>query len=326
VADTVIASTANANMDDAPLWLQKTGADADITYTAILDRTVFDALYLAEGVLGQTSFLVSQRGAGANFSVDVAAGYAVILGDSVANQGKYLIRSVGVVNVTTPAAPGSGTRVHRVIARIRDKVAAGANYDWTLELLEDTGTGTPALPASAISLATVSITVAQASVTNTNITNLRPVARDATYLGTIGGKRYTGGGALALAIAGTEATIQDSGLIVHPPNTIFKVTANVCVSQNTTTGNTNLFRIRENTLGGTQRMEYLWVPDSASQGTEIEFGCEFETGSTPQAITWVVTGVRLTGSNTFDCSAGNANKTVSVRVDAIGPAGVMTIV
>jgi hypothetical protein len=178
VADTVIASTANANMDDAPLWLQKTGADADITYTATLDRTLFDGTYTSEGVQGTTSFIVTQRGAGANFSVDVSAGFAVVTGDSVANQGKYMIRSIGVVNVAyAGGAPGSGTRVHRIIARIRDKVAAGSNYDWTLEWLEDTGTGTPAEPASAITLATVSITVAQASVTNANITDLRPYAR-----------------------------------------------------------------------------------------------------------------------------------------------------
>jgi hypothetical protein len=314
-------------MDDLPLWLQKTGADADIPFAARFWRTELDTLWSAEGVVGAGSFIVTQRGAGANWSVDVSAGKAVIQGDDISNQGKYLVRSVGVVNVITPVAPGSVNRIHRIIIRIRDKDAVGSGtYDWTLELLEDTGSGTPAQPNSAITIALVAIAVGQASVLNANITNQRPVARDASYLGTIGGKRYTSGAALALAIAGTEATIQDSGLVIHPPNTIFKVTANVCVSQNTTTGNTNIFRIRENTLGGTQRMEYLWVPDSASQGTEIEFGCEFETSSTPQSITWVVTGQRLTGSNTFDCSAGNANKTVSVRVDAIGPAGAMTIV
>jgi hypothetical protein len=177
VADTVIASTANSSMDDLPLWIQPSGGDPALSYTGIMDRTLLDGIFSAEGVLTPDAFSVSERGAGANFSVDVAAGSAVITGDSVANQGKYLVRSVGVVNVTTPAAPGSGTRIHRVIARIRDKSAAGSNYDWTLELLEDTGSGTPALPASAISLATVSITNGQASVLNTNITSQRPWAR-----------------------------------------------------------------------------------------------------------------------------------------------------
>jgi hypothetical protein len=176
VADTVVASGANASMDDLPLWLQATGGDAALPYSATLWRTEFDAMFQAEGVLSTPAWKVTQRGAGANFSVDVAAGSGVILGDSVASQGKYIARSVGAVNVTTPAAPGAGTRIHRVIARIRDKAAAGTNYDWTLELREDTGTGTPALDASAISLATVSIAAGQASVLDANITDTRPFA------------------------------------------------------------------------------------------------------------------------------------------------------
>lgn len=177
MASVVVASGASASMDDLPLWIQPTGGDPDLNYTGASDRTVFDALFAAEGVMGTASWKLTQRGAGANFSVDVAAGAGVITGDSIANQGKYLARSVGTVNVAyAGGAPASGTRIHRIIARIRDKSAAGTDYDWTFEWLEDTGTGTPALPASALHLGLVSIASGQASVTNANITDGRTQA------------------------------------------------------------------------------------------------------------------------------------------------------
>lgn len=177
MANTVIASTADAQMVDSPLWMQATGGDAAINYAGGDDRALLDTVYSTEGVTEAGGFKLSQRGAGANFSVDCAAGRATIIGDDGANQRKYVVISNGVVNIATPTAPGSGTRVHRVIARVRDKQVIGSGtYDWTLELLEDTGSGTPALPNSAINLGTVSIAAGQASVLNANITDTRALA------------------------------------------------------------------------------------------------------------------------------------------------------
>lgn len=179
MANTVVVSTADASMDDLPLFMQAASGDAAISYSAQAWRTELDALFAAEGALNPDggAFKVSQRAAGANFSVDVASGRAVITGDNIANQGKYIVRSVGVVNVVTPTAPASGTRVHRIIARVRDKQAVGSGtYDWTIELLEDTGTGTPVEPPSAITLALVSIAAGQASVQNSHITDQRTPA------------------------------------------------------------------------------------------------------------------------------------------------------
>jgi hypothetical protein len=193
VANTVVVSTADSNMDDVPLWQQASGGDAAISYTGAADRGLLDALIAAEGILSFGALKVTQRGAGANFSVDVAAGMIAILGDNAANQGKYVARTLGVVNVVTPTAPGSGTRVHRIIARVRDKQVIGSGtYDWTLELLEDTGTGTPAEPSSAVTLATVSIAAGQASVLNANITDLRPYAQTFNNAGLIAVTTLTG--------------------------------------------------------------------------------------------------------------------------------------
>lgn len=150
--------------------------DPEIDYAANETRQLTAALVGGQGVVGGHDLKVVQRGAGANMSVDVNSGHAVVTGDDTAGQGSYVIyNDTDGFNVTVPAAPGSGTRLHRVVAQIRDKRANGAwsTYDWTPLLLADTGGGTPAEPASALTLATVSVAAGQASVTNANINDLR---------------------------------------------------------------------------------------------------------------------------------------------------------
>lgn len=168
-----------------PLFLQKTGADADVTYSATQYRYgLAPAVFPSTGVIdpyGSGGLAVTQRGAGANFSVDIAAGRAAVPGGDVALQGTYVVANDATVNVATPSAPGSGTRVHRVVLQVRDKLNNGAytTYDGILQVLQDTGSGTPATPASAISLATVSISAGQGNVSNANITDTRAWARPA---------------------------------------------------------------------------------------------------------------------------------------------------
>lgn len=164
-----------------PLYMQPVTGDPAIQYSALQDRaSLLSAVFSREGVLdvdaGQLK--VAQRAAGANFSVDIASGRCAILGDDVSDQGTYLCTNTTTVNLATPTAPGSGTRRHRVIARVRDKLHNGTftTYEWVLELLQDTGTGTPAQPNSAITLGFVNIAAGQASVTNANIEDARPRA------------------------------------------------------------------------------------------------------------------------------------------------------
>lgn len=165
-----------------PLLMQAAGGDATFSYSALDTRAMLARLLHSEGIAAPDvvagSLKVSQRGAGANFSVDIAAGSCLITGDDVSDQGVYLCESTAVVNVATPTAPASGTRTHRVVARVKDKLHNGtySTYEWTLECLTDPGTGVPAVPASAISLATVSIAAGQASVQTANITDTRASA------------------------------------------------------------------------------------------------------------------------------------------------------
>lgn len=122
-------------------------------------------------------FAVTQHAAGANFSVDVAAGHAFVPGTDIANQAVYGVWNDGVVNVTVPSPPASGTEVHRLVLQIEDRFSNNVwtGYTANLNLLADTGSGTPAQPASSITLALISVASGQASVLNANITDQRPM-------------------------------------------------------------------------------------------------------------------------------------------------------
>lgn len=166
-----------------PLFMQVGGADTPIEYSAQDVRALLSVLLRSDGILqalspGISALKVAQRAAGANFSVDVNSGAAAITGDDVADQGFYIVRSTATENLVVPSPPGTGTRAHRVVAQVRDKLHNGAwsDYDWVLSVLEDTGSGTPATPDSALSLATVSVAAGQVSVTDAVITDTRPYA------------------------------------------------------------------------------------------------------------------------------------------------------
>lgn len=169
-----------------PLFMQPAVGD-EFEYSANELRTFVGLLFNTEGVgntngpatFANNDLKVSQRSAGANMSVDVLGGFAVILGDDVTFQGFYACWSSATENLVVPAPPAAGSRIHRVIARVKDKLheASWSTYEWTLEVLEDTdGSGPPALPDSAISLATVTVNAGDTAVTDSAIADTRQAA------------------------------------------------------------------------------------------------------------------------------------------------------
>lgn len=158
-----------------PLYMQAASGDPSISYTAQLDRQVVRALVSREGVfdLDSVAPIVRQRGAGANASIDIAAFRGAVVGDDVANQGTYMIYNDATLNLTTgiPAPPASGTRRHRVVVRVRDKLHNGTwtTYDALPVILADTGSGTPAEPATAITVGFINQGVGQTSITTAMI-------------------------------------------------------------------------------------------------------------------------------------------------------------
>jgi hypothetical protein len=165
-------------------FVQPATGDAAINVPASTFRMVANALVggsaaTKEGVIAPASAIVTQRGAGANFSVDIAPFVAIVAGEDVTDQGGYIVTNTAVFNLATPSAPGAGTRTHRLVAQVRDKRAnAGwSTYDWTPLIVQDTGSGERDEPASSETLAHIVIAAGQPNVSNANITQGYQVLR-----------------------------------------------------------------------------------------------------------------------------------------------------
>ena len=158
----------------APLHAQ------NLTYSATLDRQLIDSLYSQGGIVLHTDLAVTQRGAGANMSVDVSSGHVVVTGTDAAGQGKYLCWSDATTNVVIATAPTAGnSRIDLIVAQVRDADQnGGANNDWVIAAVTGTPatTGTqaaPAAPASSFVLAQIAVGPSVTSIVNANIADLR---------------------------------------------------------------------------------------------------------------------------------------------------------
>lgn len=153
------------------------------TYDARALRQLVD-LQHGFGVVGDGDLKVTQRGAGANMSVDVAAGRAIIP-NSTATRGNYLCRSDAVTNVAIAAAPTApNSRIDLIVARVYDTEYGDGSDTW--EIVRVAGTPAtspvpPALPAGSIYLAQVTVGSDVASITNAAIGDLRYYATAVTY-------------------------------------------------------------------------------------------------------------------------------------------------
>lgn len=178
-------------MPGTPLFMQAGSGDAAINYSAQDFRKIVQALTGGqERPLTPTAFQVAAQPT-PNFTVSVGAGQAVVQGDNITDQGYYLCSSTAADTLTVPAAPATGSRTHRIVLQVRDKLhGAYTDYAWESVLLPDTGAGTPSIPASALPLARVTVAAGQASVTNANIADDRPLSIDLTSLGA-GFQTYT---------------------------------------------------------------------------------------------------------------------------------------
>ena len=145
----------------------------------------FERAYLEEGVIEGvgTSFAVSQRGAGANMSVDVAAGRALIeiTNTNVAHGKTYKVHfdSDAVENIVVTAADTTNPRIDRIVLRVdvsQNPNGSSSNIA-IIENLAGTPAGSPsapAEPANAITLALVSVPASDTQITDNQITDMRP--------------------------------------------------------------------------------------------------------------------------------------------------------
>lgn len=160
---------------NTPIWL-----DNGSSYSADADRHLIGAVFEESGVLGSTELKVSQRGAGANQSVDVALGRALIPQQSDAT-GKYLCRLTGSVqNIALNSPPGSNSRYDVIYAEVRDATISGSDNDWRITFVEGTAAASPSVPAlphdHCIALARVLRASGDSTVNDAEITDMRNLA------------------------------------------------------------------------------------------------------------------------------------------------------
>lgn len=130
----------------------------------------------AGGILRSTHMAVSQRGAGANMSVDVALGHAYVDGADSSTQGGYLVYNDATKNVTIAASDPSNPRYDIVGVRVRDTEYVAGSNDADIVVVQGTPAASPAeptLPNNFLTLARVTVGAGVTSITNANLVDRR---------------------------------------------------------------------------------------------------------------------------------------------------------
>jgi len=163
-------------------------------YSARSDRVTQELLAKGPGVPSIADLVVSQRAAGANYSVDVSAGWASIRHTTLNPGGLYGVYNDGVVNVANPnAANGSNPRIDLLSVQVKDVTDSGdaSNtplFVWTAGTATAGATlanlsGKPAAPANSLSLAYVLIATGATSIVTANLldVSLCPIRGVSTF-------------------------------------------------------------------------------------------------------------------------------------------------
>lgn len=138
-----------------------------------------------KGVIDSASLAVTQRGAGANMSVDVAPGRAIILNaawslnSSVTKYWEILCDAVQNVAITSNAT--ANPRIDNIVAYLNPSLPPDADGGGVVTVYAIAGTPAaspvaPATPSYCISLANVAVSAGAASIVTANITDTRTYA------------------------------------------------------------------------------------------------------------------------------------------------------
>lgn len=162
------------------------------SYSALRDRLMFQhGGPIQPGVWDLNDFRVTQRGAGANMSVDVNSGYALVPANNAGNRGLYHVENDLLMNATVTAAHATLPRIDQVVIDVADSTSGGDASDTpTLLVLAGTATsgatldnrtGAAALGNNQLRIADILVGGGVTSITTSNIRDRRPWARGAYY-------------------------------------------------------------------------------------------------------------------------------------------------
>jgi hypothetical protein len=158
---------------ETPKWLQAG------VYPARLDRHVIEELFRRQSRVAR-GLQVVPRGAGANFSVDISAGTAVVIGTTQVDQGAYIVRSTAVENLLVPGTPAA-PRTDGVYVVVNDPNAGGPAGDNFVFVYVASGA---AVPGDSILLATIARTPGESAILSAAITDMRPLGEWSWTVGT----------------------------------------------------------------------------------------------------------------------------------------------
>lgn len=173
-------------IDSVPLWEENAGAVHHAKqYRRLLESLLQRGARPASsgtnggGIMHPSDFAVTQRGAGANMSVDVAAGQCIVDGhDTGTLLGSWYATNDATVNTVIAAADPSNGRYDLIGVQIRDTEYSGASNDSRIVVVQGTPAASPAEPSLAsypnfYTLARVTVGAGVTSITNANILDRR---------------------------------------------------------------------------------------------------------------------------------------------------------
>ena len=152
-----------------PSWQQ------NASHPAENDRLSTQGLWRTTGILGSTDLAVTANGT-PNMSVNVAAGWAAIVGDYQTNMGAYVAYNDAVQNLIITAANGSNPRIDRIVMTVSDSYYTGSLNQVAFQVIAGTPAASPTAPATptnSISLATVLVGTSVTTIVTGNITDTR---------------------------------------------------------------------------------------------------------------------------------------------------------
>ncbi len=199
-----------------------------VNMSALDLRRYIAAMVQTEGVGSSADMAVAQRAAGANMSVDIAAGEALVQGDNTTYQGFYWATNDATFNLTGfSAAHATLPRIDRVVLRVADTAHGGGSNLVSFAILTGTATAGATLANTSgaatpgnneLVLANVLIPATATTITTANIdttgasNNSPPVRPTLTMAGAVpSGSElaYTQVTSDSSTTAGTEAAPTD---------------------------------------------------------------------------------------------------------------------
>lgn len=158
-----------------PSWQQ------NASHPAENDRLTTQGLWRTTGILRNTDLLVTANGT-PNMSVNVALGWAAIVGNFTTNMGTYIAYNDGSTNLTISPANGSNPRIDLICMTVSDSYYSGALNQVAFNVVAGVPAVSPAVPATptnSIVLAQIAVGAGATQILAGNITDVRVLATSA---------------------------------------------------------------------------------------------------------------------------------------------------